>query len=121
MSLSRLCLPVAEESRRPSRVRATVPTWVDTVIIAIRLHTYWNSKRISAEMRRRQIYDVSPKHIDQFFQQLGCSRGTVRPQPGPRYERSRPNKPWHIDVKGPFFIHVEGPLHQDLDCRPGRR
>lgn len=97
-----------ETSRRPKQLRKTVPPWVDTVVIAIRLHTYWNSKRISAEMRRRQIYAVSPKHIDQLFQRFGCNRGTVPPQPGPRYERSVPNELWHIDIKGPFFIHFEG-------------
>ena len=46
-------------SRRPLRMRPTIPSWVDTVVIAIRLRTYWNSKRIAAEMRRRQIYEVS--------------------------------------------------------------
>ncbi len=97
-----------DDSRRPKRLRTKVPRWVDTVIIAIRLHTYWNSKRIAAEMERRQIYRVGPDHIDQLFRQFGCSRGTVPPQPGPRYERSRPNELWHIDIKGPFFIHAGG-------------
>ena len=95
-------------SRRPHRLRVTVPRWVDTVIIAIRLHTYWNSKRIAAEMNRRQIYIVSPDHIDRLFQRLGCRRGTVPRPPGPHYERSRPNELWHIDIKGPFFIHLGG-------------
>jgi transposase InsO family protein len=95
-----------DASRRPRRMRISIPTWVDTVIIAIRLHTYWNSKRIAAEMSRRQIYRVSPDHIDQLFQRLGCRRGTVPRPPGPRYERSRPNELWHIDIKGPFFIHL---------------
>ena len=99
---------LVEESRRPRRTRATVPDWVDQVIIAIRLQTYWNSKRISAEMRRREIYVVSAKHIDQLFHQHGCNRGSVPPQPGPRYERSRPNELWHIDIKGPFFINLDG-------------
>lgn len=97
-----------DRSRRPHRLRLKVPAWVDLVIIAIRLHTYWNSKRISAEMNRRQIYSVSPDHIDRLFQSHGCNRGTVPRPPGPRYERSRPNELWHIDVKGPFFIHLPG-------------
>jgi transposase len=96
------------KSRRPDQVRSTVPDWVDMVIIAIRLHTYWNSKRIAAEMWRRGIYKVSPDHIDQLFRTLGCSRGTVPRPPGPRYERSQPNELWHIDIKGPFFINVGG-------------
>lgn len=96
------------KSRRPKQVRSTVPGWVDMVIIAIRLHTYWNSKRIAAEMSRRGIYKVSPDHIDQLFRAQGCSRGSVPRPPGPRYERSRPNELWHIDIKGPFFIHLGG-------------
>src|SRR6266571_2219601 len=99
---------LVEDSRRPQHLRTTVPNWVDTVIIAIRLNTYWNSKRIAAEMARREIYRVSAKHIDRLFHQLGCSRGSVPPQAGPRYERSTPNELWHIDIKGPFFINVEG-------------
>lgn len=97
---------LVDDSRRPHRLRVRVPAWVDMVIIAIRLHTYWNSKRIAAEMSRRQICRVSPDHIDQLFKAWGCSRGTVPRQPGPRYERSRPNELWHVDLKGPFFINL---------------
>jgi len=35
---------------------------VDRVIVTIRLLTYWNSKRIAAEMDRRQIYRVGHGH-----------------------------------------------------------
>jgi transposase InsO family protein len=96
------------KSRRPKQLKSTVPGWVDMVTVAIRLHTYWNSKRIAAEMSRRGICTVSPDHIDQLFRSQGCSRGTVPRQPGPRYERSQPNELWHIDIKGPFFIHLGG-------------
>jgi transposase InsO family protein len=99
---------LVEQSRRPHRTRPTIPTWVDVVIIAIRLHTYWNSKRIAAEMSRRQIYTVGADHIDRLFQASGCSRGTVPRPPGPRYERSRANELWHVDLKGPFFINLGG-------------
>jgi transposase InsO family protein len=99
---------LVEESRRPHRTRTTVPGWVDMTIIAIRLHTYWNSKRISAEMRRRGIYEVGPDHIDTLFRAVGTSRGTVPRPPGPHYERSRPNELWHVDIKGPFFINLGG-------------
>ena len=99
---------LVDKSRRPHRSVATVPAWVDTVIIAIRLHTYWNSKRISAEMRRREIYDVGHTYIDKLFHTYGCARGSVSPRPGPRYERPRVNDLWHIDIKGPFFINLAG-------------
>jgi transposase InsO family protein len=99
---------LVSDSRRPHRLRPTMPAWVDQVILTIRLLTYWNSKRISAEMDRRQIYRVGHDYIDQLFRSYGCTRGSVPPRPGPRYERARPNELWHIDIKGPFFINLAG-------------
>lgn len=99
---------LVDGSRRPHRLQTRTPAWVDQVIVAIRLHTYWNSKRIAAEMMRREIYKVSPDHIDHLFAACGCSRGIVPRPPGPRYERGKPNELWHIDIKGPFFINLGG-------------
>jgi transposase InsO family protein len=93
-------------SRRPRRLRLGIPAWVDQVIITIRLLTYWNSKRIAAEMSRRQIYRVGHRYIDDLLRSEGCARGSVPPRPGPRYERTSPNELWHIDIKGPFFISL---------------
>jgi hypothetical protein len=59
-------------------------------------------------MDRRRIYRVEHTHIDELLRAEGCARGSVRPRPGPRYERTRPNELWHIDVKGPFFINLAG-------------
>jgi transposase InsO family protein len=97
---------LCSRSQRPHRLRPTIPAWVDTVIITIRLLTYWNSKRIAAEMTRRQIYPVGHSYIDQLLRVEGCARGSVPRRPGPRYERTRPNELWHIDIKGPFFIQL---------------
>ena len=94
--------------KRPFDLRPSVPAWVDRVIVTIRLLTYWNSKRIAAEMDRRQIYRVGHDHIDRLLRVSGCARGSVPPRPGPRYERTRPNELWHIDIKGPFFINLAG-------------
>jgi transposase InsO family protein len=99
---------LVSQSQRPHRLRATVPAWVDQVILTIRLLTYWNSKRISAETERRKIYAVGHDYIDRLFRTQGCTRGSVPPRPGPRYERARPNELWHIDIKGPFFINLSG-------------
>lgn len=96
-------IPKSRAHRRP---QAAVPSWVVRVIILIRLMTYWNSKRMAAEMERRHIYKVSHNFIDELFRLHGCSRGSTSPVPGPRYERSRPNELWHIDIKGPFFIRL---------------
>jgi len=94
-----------EESKRPRHLRPSIPSWVDRVILTIRLLTYWNSKRIAAEMARRQIYQVGHDYIDRLLRLQGCARGSVPPRPGPRYERTTPEL-WHIDIKGPFFINL---------------
>jgi transposase InsO family protein len=79
---------------------------VERVVITIRLLTYWNSKRIAAEMERRQIYRVGHDYIDRLIATKGCARGSVMAERGPRYERTERNELWHIDIKGPFFIHL---------------
>jgi transposase InsO family protein len=101
-------LALLPKSRARQEAQAAVPDWVSRVVIAIRLATYWNSKRIAAEMERRQIYKVGHTYIDELFKHHGCSRGSIAPTPGPRYERSQPNELWHIDIKGPFFIQLAG-------------
>lgn len=94
-----------EGSRRPHRSRC-IPPWVEHVVITIRLLTYWNSKRIAAEMERRHIYRVGHDYIDRLLATKGCARGSLMRERGPRYERTRPNELWHIDIKGPFFIRL---------------
>jgi transposase InsO family protein len=83
------------------------PGWLDQVVIAVRLHTYWNAKRISAELRRREIAVVSHFWIERLFDDLGAARPSGPRPRGPRYERESPNSLWHIDIKGPFFIQLE--------------
>ena len=82
------------------------PAWLEQVVIAVRLHTYWNAKRISAELRRREIASVGQWWIERLFDDLGTSRPSGPRERGPRYERSSPNSLWHIDIKGPFFIQL---------------
>src|SRR5712691_7615631 len=80
--------------------------WVEQVVIAVRLHTYWNAKRIAAELERREIARVSHFWIEKLFDDLGTARPSLPRPRGPRYERGSPNSLWHIDIKGPFFIQL---------------
>lgn len=95
------------ERRGPRQPAAIHSAWIELVVIAVRLATYWNAKRIAAELRRRSIARVSHGWIEELFDRLGTRRGSVPRLRGPRYERSRPNELWHIDIKGPFFIQLE--------------
>ncbi|GAC1488842.1 MAG: hypothetical protein NVS1B1_05650 [Candidatus Limnocylindrales bacterium] len=97
---------LAPERRGPRTPRCTHPAWLEQVVIAVRLATYWNAKRISAELRRREIGVVSHFWIEQLFDDLGTARPSGPRERGPRYERGSPNSLWHIDIKGPFFIQL---------------
>jgi transposase InsO family protein len=96
------------ERRGPRNAAVVHPAWLELVVVTVRLHTYWNSKRISAELRRREIASVSEFWIETLFDRLGTARPSRAHLPSAvRYERHRPNELWHIDIKGPFFIQLE--------------
>src|SRR6266849_5005228 len=42
--------PGVGEARGPRAPTLTHPAWLEQVVIAVRLHTYWNGKRISADL-----------------------------------------------------------------------
>src|SRR5258708_889192 len=93
--------------RGPRRTTLIHPLWVEQVVIAVRLLTYWNSKRIAAELRRREIATVSEGWIEALFDRVGAARPSIASRGGgPRYERGAPNELWHIDIQGPFFIQL---------------
>ncbi len=95
------------QRRGPRQPRFRHPSWVELVVLTVRLITYWNSKRIAAELRRRGIAPVSEFWIEELFDRLGTRRGSQPRFAGPRYERAAPNELWHVDIKGPFFIQLE--------------
>jgi len=65
------------------------------------------SKRISAELRRREIALGQPfAGSSRPSMTSGPSRPSLSGERGPRYERASPNSLWHIDIKGPFFIQL---------------
>src|SRR6266849_4183048 len=76
------------ERRGPRNPALTHPAWLEQVVITVRLHTYWNAKRISAELRRREIADVGHRWISQLLDDLGAHRPSGPRERGPRYERS---------------------------------
>ena len=99
--------------RYRSTRQCELPAAVERVLVTVRLLTYWNSKRIEAEFRRRAIWPVSHAQIDRLFARLGTHRSTAPRMPGPRYERESANELWHIDLKGPFYFRDAAgrPMH----------
>jgi transposase InsO family protein len=84
--------------------RVELPAVIERLILTVRLLTYWNSRRLAAEFRRREIWPVSHGQVDRLLARTGTNRPSVARLPGPRYERAHPNELWHIDLKGPFFF-----------------
>lgn len=83
---------------------------LERVIVTVRLLTTWNSRRIAAEFGRRGV-PVGPGQVDRILHRYGAHRSNLPRVRGPRYERSTPNELWHIDLKGPFYLHPEaGPI-----------
>jgi transposase InsO family protein len=98
-----------QRSRGPSR--ECLPAWVERAVIVVRLLTYWNSKRLAAEFRRRDIYPLGHHAVDALLADLGTARPGTHRERGPAYERSRPDELWHIDIKGPFWLQRAPGVH----------
>jgi transposase InsO family protein len=84
--------------------RSELTSALERLILTVRLLTYWNSRRVAAELRRRGVCTVSHGQIDRLIDRYGCHRPSYVRIPGPRYERGSPNELWHIDLKGPFYL-----------------
>lgn len=90
---------------RPRVGRASeLPPAIERLILTVRLLTYWNSRRIAAEFRRRDVWPLSHGQVDRLLARHGTHRPSYVRVPGPRYERGAVNELWHIDLKGPFYL-----------------
>jgi transposase InsO family protein len=81
-----------------------LPPAVERLVLTVRLLTYWNSRRIAAEFRRREVWPLSHGQVDRLLTRHGTHRPSYVRTPGPRYERAAVNELWHIDLKGPFYL-----------------
>ena len=84
--------------------RSDLPPALERLILTVRLLTYWNSGRIAAEFRRREVWPLTHGQVDRVVARHGTHRPSYVRTPGPRYERAAANELWHIDLKGPFFF-----------------
>jgi len=81
-----------------------LPPALERLILTVRLLTYWNSRRIAAEFRRRGVWPLGHGQVDRLLARHGTHRPSYVRTPGPRYERAAVNELWHIDLKGPFYL-----------------
>ena len=90
---------------RPRVGRASdLPPALERLILTVRLLTYWNSRRIAAEFRRRNVWPLGHGQVERLLARHGTHRPSYIRTPGPRYERAAVNELWHIDLKGPFYL-----------------
>lgn len=71
---------------RPRIGRASeLPPSVERLVLTVRLLTYWNSRRIAAEFRRREIWPLSHGQVDRLLDRHGldmCDTKASRPFTG---------------------------------------
>lgn len=93
------------KSRRPQTIHYQVPPPVVGIIFTLRKLLGWGGHRIAAELKARDIAQVSGRTVYTIIERLGLpvkvyalkarSEGIAYQ----RYEKSRPNEQWHIDIK----------------------
>jgi len=93
------------QSRRPHTIHYHVPEVVVGVIFTLRHLFGWGGHRIAAELKERDIGQVSGQTVYDIFDRPGLSvkvyalQGRSDGIAYQRYEKRRPNAQWHIDLK----------------------
>ena len=93
------------QSTRPKTVSSPVPFLLVSVIFTLRTLLGWGGHRISAELRAREIGQVSARTVYKVFERLGLPvhvyalKGRSDGIAYQAYEKKRPNAQWHIDLK----------------------
>lgn len=93
------------KSKRPHTIHYQVPPLVVGIIFTLRHLFGWGGHRVAAELEARQIAQVSARTVYKIFDRLGLPvqiyalQGRSDGIAYQRYEKSRPNAQWHIDLK----------------------
>jgi len=93
------------KSTRPHTIHYRVPEVVVGVIFTLRHLFGWGGHRIAAELQERGIAQLSGQTVYDIFDRLGLAvkvyalQGRTEGIAYRRYEKSRPNAQWHIDLK----------------------
>lgn len=93
------------KSKRPQTLHFQIPDLVVGIVFTLRHLFGWGGHRIAAELKARQIGQVSGKTVYKLFDHFGLSvklyalKGRSDGIAYQRYEKTRPNAQWHIDIK----------------------
>jgi transposase InsO family protein len=93
------------KSRRPKKIIYQVSAKVIGIIFTWRHQLGWGGHRIAAELKRRKIATISGRTVYKIFDRLGLPvkpyalKGKSDGIAYRRYEKTRPNIQWHMDLK----------------------
>lgn len=93
------------KSCRPQQITYQVSVQVIGIIFTWRHQLGWGGHRIAAELKRRGIAAISGRTVYNIFDRLGLSvkpyalKGKSAGIAYQRYEKTRPNLQWHLDLK----------------------
>ena len=62
------------QSKRPKTVHHYIPLWVKGLVVLLRLQYGWGQHRLSAELKRRQIYSLSQAPLYRLIQPVEAVR-----------------------------------------------
>ena len=98
------------KSCRPKQITYQVSAKVVGIIFTWRHQLGWGGHRIAAELKRRGLATISGRTVYKIFDRLGLSvkpyalKGKSAGIAYRRYEKTRPNIQWHMDLKQTKFI-----------------
>jgi putative transposase len=93
------------QSTRPHTIANKVPDWVVDIIYTIRKELGWGGHRLAAELKKRDIWQLSGQTVYRIFERLGLPvktyalKGRSLGISYRRYTAKGPNQLWHIDLK----------------------
>jgi transposase InsO family protein len=93
------------KSKRPHSIQYRVPEPLVSIIFVWRCVLGWGGHRIAAELKARQIGQVSGRSVYKIFDHLGLPiklyalKGRCEGIAYQPYQKERPNAQWHIDFK----------------------
>ena len=93
------------KSKCPQTIHFQVPDLVVGIVFTLRQLFGWGGHRIAAELKAREIGQIGGKTVYKLFDRLGLPvklyalKGRSDGIAYQRYEKTRPNAQWHIDIK----------------------
>jgi transposase InsO family protein len=101
-----------DRSKRPKESPNRLPNEAISLIMSIRLENPdFGSRRIQYEIRHRGYNPPSISSIHRVLVRAGLVAGNKSEKEWKRFEHSKPNELWQLDIKGPLNIRGYGKVY----------